>query len=197
LRRRRAAAVGVLAVTIPLVAACTGGGSPDPSAAGGSSMSLRPTSSGRPAGDPTGVPAADLAAIRSAIGAINATAGGSVAAQRAELESLAAPQQLAQQRACPAAHSTLAFQPAYRDLRIAGPDDIASTVHGTTPASSPGDDTSGAPSRSVTEGADGTAYLLPAFITIYTGNRITGTDLTTLRLWVIGGIARTGVLCVS
>ena len=199
-RHRRALLAGLLVVTIPLVGACTGGGGPDPTAPGGSTNPQRPTSASVLAGDPTGVPAADLAAIRSAIGKINATAGGSVAAQRAELDSLAAPQQLAQQRACPAAHATLAFQPAYQDLRTASPDDIAITAPtGTTNGASSGE-ISGAPSRTVTDGADtpiGTAYLLPAFITIYTGNRITGTDLTTLHLWVIGGSARTGALCVS
>jgi hypothetical protein len=194
---RRAAAIGTLLVTMPLVGACTSGGSPDPAAPGASTAAQRSTNDD----GPTGVPATDLAAIRSAIEKINATAGGSVAAQRAELETLAAPQQLAQQRACPAAHSTLKFQPAYRDLRTASPEDIGTApAPGTGIGETVGAEPSGAVTGSVTDGIDapaGTAYLLPAFITIYTGSRITGTDLTTLRLWVTGGVARTGALCVS
>ncbi len=103
-------------------------------------------------------------AIRAAVNEINATAGGPVAAQRAVLDRLVAPDQSADQRACPAATTTLAFDPAYRDMRLA---------------------------------AGGTEYLLPAYITIYTDGRITGSDLTTLRMWVTGGVAETAALCVS
>jgi hypothetical protein len=147
------------------------------------------------------IAASDLAAIKAAIDAINATAGGSVAAQRSELTSLAAPDELAKQRACPAAHSTLAFQPAYRDLRPAPAD--PDTTHGSTPAGADGSPsaapamTAGSATATAGSSVAGVGYLLPAFITIYTGNRITGTDLTTLHLWVIGGTARTGALCVS
>jgi hypothetical protein len=103
-------------------------------------------------------------AIRAAVDAINATAGGPVAAQRAVLDRLVTSDQSADQRACPVATTTLAFDPAYRDMRLA---------------------------------AGGTDYLLPAYITIYTNGRITGSDLTTLRLWVTAGVARTAALCVS
>jgi hypothetical protein len=44
---------------------------------------------------------------------------------------------------------------------------------------------------------DAGALLLPTYITIYTGDRITGSDLTTLHLRVIDGRARTTALCVS
>lgn len=110
---------------------------------------------------PVGGPA--LAAIQATIDAINATAGGPVGAQRAVLQSLAAPDQTADQRACPAATNTLAFDPAYRGLQQTGHDD----------------------------------YLLPVYITIFTGDRISGSDLATLRLRLIGGAARTSALCVS
>lgn len=50
--------------------------------------------------------------------------------------------------------------------------------------------------RPAPDGATG-EYLLPAYITIYTDGRITGSDLTTLRLWVTHGTARTSALCVS
>jgi len=180
---RRGMAIVAMVVTAMVSAACTGG-SPDPttpvaSASGHPSMSTDGQARASADGRAT-PPSADLAAIRDVVDAINATAGGPVARQRSELESLAAPNQLAQQRACPVAHSTLAFQPAYRDLRRASRTDDPVTA-----------------SASDSESATGTAYLLPAFITIYTGDRITGTDLTTLRLWVVAGHARTGALCVS
>jgi hypothetical protein len=101
--------------------------------------------------------------IQATIDAINATAGGPVGAQRAVLQSLAAPDQRADQQACPAANTTLAFDPAYRGLRQTG---------------------------------DG-EYLLPIYITIYTGDRISGSDLATLHLRLMGGAARTSALCVS
>lgn len=43
----------------------------------------------------------------------------------------------------------------------------------------------------------GDEYLLPTYITIYTGGRITGSDLATLHLWIVDGMARTSALCVS
>lgn len=115
-------------------------------------------------------PPADVAAIRATIDSINATAGGPVAEQRTALQHLAVAGQAAKQRSCPPATGTIRFDPAYPSLRRAP-----------VPA---GDDT-------------GTEYLLPAFITIYSGGRITGTDLTTLHVWVQGGMARTAALCVS
>jgi hypothetical protein len=101
--------------------------------------------------------------IQSTIDAINATARGPVGAQRAVLQSLATPDQRADQRACPTATTTLAFDPAYRGLRQTGSGE----------------------------------YLLPVYITIYTGDRISGSDLATLHLRLMGGAARTSALCVS
>ncbi len=121
-------------------------------------------------------PPADTAAIRSAVDAVNAAAGGQVQAQRATLNALVLPRSASAQAACPPATTTIRLEPVYQDLRTADPAD-------TDPASS-------AP-----EGA--TAYLLPTLITIFTGPRITGTDLTTLRLFVSDGKANTSVLCVS
>jgi len=146
--RARPGLVGILAVGgLLMLAACTAGTASHPTA-------------------PTGAGVADsaaLAAIQATIDAINATAGGPVGAQRAVLQSLAAPDQEADQRACPAANTTLAFDPAFRGLRQAG---------------------------------DG-EYLLPIYITIYTGDRISGSDLATLHLRLMGGAARTSALCVS
>ncbi len=199
-------ALAGLAASVTMVcaiSACTSSSTPHPTgppATGGTgasaaSTSTASTSTGHaPTRSSSQIPEADLAAIRRAIDAINATAGGPVDAQRRELDRLAAPGQRAQQKACPSAHSTLAFQPAYDDLRPAPPD---TEDTGASPGSAV--TTDGSPSAPVTGGvdADGTAYLLPSFITIYTGERITGTDLTTLHLWVGGGRARTGALCVS
>ena len=123
---------------------------------------------GAPSSD--GAPAAPespaLVAIRATIDAINATAGGPVAAQRAALDSLAADDQSAEQQRCPAAANTLAFEPAYGDLRPA-PDGPADT------------------------------FLLPTYITIYSGDRIVGSDLANLTLRIVDGRARTTALCVA
>ena len=135
--------------------------------AGASGCTARTTS--YPTTQPESLRLADSSAgqaIRAAVDEINATAGGPVAAQRAVLDRLSAPDEAEQQRACPEATTTLGFDPAYRDLRPA-------------PGGTAGE------------------YLLPTYITIYTGGRITGSDLTTLRLWVVDGAARTAALCVS
>lgn len=121
-------------------------------------------------------PRADTTAIRSAVDAVNAAAGGQVQAQRATLNALVLPQSASAQAACPPATTTIRLEPVYQDLRTADPAD-------TDPANP-------AP-------AGATTYLLPTLITIFTGSRITGTDLTTLRLFVSNGKANTSVLCVS
>lgn len=107
-----------------------------------------------------------LTAIRATIDAINATAGGPVAAQRSVLDGLASEDQSAEQQRCPAATNTLAFQPAYDDLRPA-PDGPAGT------------------------------FLLPTYISIYSGDRIVGSDLANLNLRIVDGQARTAALCVA
>lgn len=107
-----------------------------------------------------------IAAVTSTVDEINATAGGPVDAQRAVLERVVTPDQAADQEKCPVARSTLAFDPAYRDLRPA-------------------------------PGGGAGEYLLPVYITIYTGGRITGSDLATVRFWVTDATARTAALCVS
>lgn len=116
----------------------------------------------------------DLAAIRATIAEINATAGATVAQQRAALQAAVTPGQAQDERNCPTATSTLAFRPAYRDLRRAS----GVTDHA-------GSDTAG------------TEYLLPALIVIYRGDRIVGNDMTTLRMWVADGVASTAALCVA
>lgn len=107
-----------------------------------------------------------VAAANVVIDEINATAGGPVSAQRAVLDETVATSESERQERCPEATTTLAFDPAYRDLRPA-PDG----------------------------GAD--EYLLPTYITIFKGSRITGSDVATIRLWISDGTARTAALCVA
>jgi len=115
----------------------------------------------------------DEQAIRSAIDAVNATAGGSVAGQQAALAEVVDPALSDAFRHCPPASTTLRFEPVYAGLR-ATPDWTGADG---TPA--------------------GTLYALPVLIRIYTGDRITGTDLTTLHLGVHDGAASITPLCVG
>ena len=115
----------------------------------------------------------DEQAIRSAIDAVNATAGGSVAGQQAVLATIVDPALSDAFRHCPPASTTLRFEPVYAGLR-ATPDWAGADG---TPA--------------------GTLYALPVLIRIYTGDRITGTDLTTLHLGVHDGAASITPLCVG
>ena len=115
----------------------------------------------------------DEQAIRSAIDAVNATAGGSVAGQQAVLATIVDPALSDAFRHCSPATTTLRFEPVYTGLR-ATPDWTGADG---TPA--------------------GTLYALPVLIRIYTGDRITGTDLTTLHLGVHDGAASITPLCVG
>lgn len=110
-------------------------------------------------------PAADLDAIRATIDAVNAGAGGSVADQQATLVANVDPARRAEAQRCPTATTTVRLAPVDPGLRpIAGP----------------------APPDATTR-----TYALPTLIRIYTGHRLTGTDLTTLRLDVHTGDAGT------
>ncbi len=158
--RRLVRAAGAFGVAVALVSACTGG-APSPTPI----PTAPPTTSD--------VPQQDQQAIRSAIDAINATAGGPVAGQQAALAALVDPALSAAFRHCSPATSTLRFEPVYSDLR-ATPD---WTAEGGVPA--------------------GTLYALPVLIRIFTGDRITGTDLSTLHLGVHDGAASITPLCVG
>jgi hypothetical protein len=131
------------------------------------------TAPGTTAPDSAGVPPGDSAAIRHAIDAINAGAGGPVSVQRSVLAHLVSPALAAALRNCPPATTTLRFEPVYAGLR---PTPAWSSPHG-APA--------------------GTIYALPVLIRIYTGDRITGTDLSTLHLGVHGHRAAITPLCVG
>jgi len=122
---------------------------------------------------PVGVPQGDELAIRSTIDTINATAGGPVARQQATLAALVDPTLSAAFQHCSPATTTLRFEPVYPDLRA--------TPDWTGPDGTP----------------DGTLYALPVLIRIFTGGRITGTDLSTLHLGVHDGAASVTPLCVG
>ena len=150
---RAAAALGVGVV---LISGCTPG-------AVSSVVSTVSTVDGRPAAP----------AIRSAIDAVNATAGGSVAGQQAVLAAVVDPALSDAFRQCSPATTTLRFEPVYTGLRA--------TPDWTGPDGTPA----------------GTLYALPVLIRIYSGDRITGTDLTTVHVGVHGGAASITPLCVG
>ncbi len=113
------------------------------------------------------------AMVRRTIDAFNATAGGPVSAQRSELLALLSPGQRSVQRACPVATTTIRFEPVYAWLAVAT---------GWRPAGGT---------------LPGKIYTLPTLIRIYTGDRITGTDLTDLHLAVQGTSAQLPALCTT
>lgn len=116
------------------------------------------------------IPPSDEQAIRTAMGALNTTAGGAVAQQQTALRGVADPAGIAALDNCPPATSTLRFEPVWGGLR---PDPAADAD------------------------PDGTRYALPTLIRVYTGDRITGTDLTTLQLTVRAGAAYITPFCVG
>lgn len=122
--------------------------------------------------------------------------------QRAALERLVDPSDADEQRDCPVARHTLRLDPVYSDLRrpptgsASGSGTSAAGSGPATTAAAP-TDTAGRSAAATAPAGSGTAYLLPTLITIFTGDRITGTDLTTLRLFVGAGGARIGPLCVN
>ena len=118
-------------------------------------------------------PSAAELTIRAAIDGLNATAGGEVADQQEALRRTVDPALLAELDRCPPAQTTLRFEPVYAGLR---PDPDWRGPSG-TPA--------------------GTVYALPTLIRIYTGDRITGTDLGTLFLGIEDGRALLAPVCVA
>ena len=119
------------------------------------------------------IPGADEQAIRATIDRLNATAAGAVSDQQAALAALIDPALTGALDDCPPATTTLRMEPVYPGLRPA-------------------------PDWTAPEGAlGGTVYALPSLIRIYTGDRMTGTDLTTLHLGLDGGKAYLAPLCVG
>ena len=119
------------------------------------------------------VPEADEQAIRDTIDQMNSAAGNGVAGQQEILAGLVEPALAEALDDCAPATTTLRFEPVYPALRA---------TPGWTSKSGP---------------LTGTVYALPTLIKVYTGERITGTDLTTLHLGVQASEAFLTPLCVG
>jgi len=171
----RRVVVMAVAGLVAFMAACTSdraeGG--DPAGSSDAAGSLSAGRSAAPDSPGASVPSEDEQAIRATIDRLNATASGPVADQRSALAAAVDPALIAALDQCPNATTTLRFEPVYRDLREA-----------------PG---WAAPSGELA----GTVYALPALVRIFTGDRITGTDLTTLHLGVQQGEAFLTPLCIG
>lgn len=118
-------------------------------------------------------PTAEQQSAQFAIDTFNAAAGGPVSAQQRALAGLLDDGQRSVQSRCAAAATTLELQPVYARLAAA-------------PGWKPSSGT-----------LSGTVYSLPTLVRIWTGNRITGTDLTDLHIAVADGRARLPALCPS
>jgi hypothetical protein len=121
-------------------------------------------------------------AVRRAIDAVNATAGGDVAAQQRVLARLVDPARAAEQAACAPAGITVRIDPVL---------DRLTPVEAPPPGSAPA---SGGSPAAPTPGA--VRYRLPALLEVYTGPIRTGTDLAGLEVTVADGIAHTAPLCL-
>ena len=132
-----------------------------------------PSPTGAPAVEPGRVPSDVQTVVHRAIDRFNATAGGPIAAQQAELAGAVAPAQRSAQLSCPAPTGTIALDPVYDRLAAAPRWKPSSGV------------------------LPGTLYALPTLIRIYTGNRLTATDLTELHLSVTAGRVEFAALCVG
>lgn len=161
---RLAVVVALLALLAGCRAVPEGTGSSD-----SGSAAAAPTAGDAP------IPDRDRAAMQATLDAVNATAGGPVAAQQAELLSRTDPGRRSDVERCPAATTTVRFEPVDHGLRAAPGTPSESAAPGT-------------PDESAAGGGPGDAvYLWPALIRIYAGDRQVGTDLTTLQMVVRSG----------
>lgn len=191
--------LAVLAALLMALSGCRDGADPDRTAPNAATAPVAIATGGEP------VPDADLAAIRATLDAVNATAGGPVAAQQAELLARTDPDLRSEVQRCPAATTTVRFEPVERALRAAataGPASNGSNGSNGAEGSIGAGRSTGADGPTVTEGptgtdgstgadganahagSGGTAYQWPALIRIFTGDRVVGTDLTTLQMIV-------------
>ena len=132
-----------------------------------------PAGPASPSAPAAAVPSDDQRAIARTIDRFNAAATGQAADQEAVLTEIVDPALAGDLDRCPPVTATLRFEPIYPALRPA-------------PEWTPNTGVLG-----------GTVYALPTLIRIYTGDRITGTDLTTLHLGVTGGEAYLTSLCLG
>jgi hypothetical protein len=118
-------------------------------------------------------PQADVDAIRATVDAVNAAAGGPVADQQAQLFAHIDPARRDEARRCPTATTTVRLAPVEQGLRVLATGPSATPVASAATAS-----------EVTTPDASVTVYWLPTLIRIFSGDRLIGTDLTTLRLVV-------------
>lgn len=119
------------------------------------------------------VATSELQLVQRAVDSFNAGAGGPVSGQQTALAAVLDSGQRSVQSKCATATTTLRFEPVYGRL-----------------AAAPG-------WRPAAGTLSGTVYAVPTLIRIYTGNRITGTDLTDLHVAVQGGRAALPALCLG
>lgn len=184
--------LAALCVMLVLFAGCTGAGSDatgsDTAAVTTAALTTAALTtverSDATTGRADGAPAADRQLVAAMVDAINATAGGPVAAQRVLLEQLTHPDYLGEQQRCAQASITIGLDPVLDDLL---------PTPGWTPAATP--DTA-APSAGVAI-PTGTLYRMPVLVLVYTDVRRTGTDLTSLRISILDGRALLFPLCLN
>lgn len=149
--------------------------------------------------DPPGpeMPVTDVStAVQHTVDAINATAGGDVAAQQAVLTRLVDPTRAGEQAACTPATITIRIDPALGRLSpLAAHSEPTATADSTshTMASNTSSRTSG---TGAAMAPTGDAYRLPVLLEVYTGAVRTGTDLAGLELTMREGVAHTAPLCL-
>lgn len=170
------AALAIAAGVLTLLAGC-GGTGPE---------SASPTVGTAPAAATGGgsIPDADRAAIRATVDAVNAAARGPVADQQVVLLDRTDPDRRAEVQRCPAATSTVRFEPVDRGLRAAPGSPKAPDGVGDQDRSGEKAEPAGTGTSNPEAGSDGRAYQWPTLIRIYAGDRVVGTDLTTLQITV-------------
>ncbi len=139
----------------------------------GAASALQPGTANTALGSSPGIPAADAQSIRDTIEAMNTSAAEGVAEQQATLAAVVEPALAKALDDCAPATTTWHFEPIYRGLR---------PIPGWSGSNGP---------------LTGTVYALPTLIRVYTGDRITGTDLTTLHFGVQAGEAYLTPLCAG
>jgi len=116
------------------------------------------------------IPVGDQLAIEATITTLNSAAAGPVAEQQTALRSVVDAAATAALDACPPATTTMRFEPVWTGLR---------------------------PDPAIGDTPDGTGYALPTRIRVYTADRVTATDLTTLQLTVRSGAAYLTPICAG
>ncbi len=133
------------------------------------SAACQPTSHPESTVPAAAVPRSAIDAVHATLAAVNAAAGGPAAAQQAALIAHIDPARRDEARNCPVATTTVRLEPVDAGLRALPEAAVAES--GTAGASDSGS-------------APAAAYALPTLIRSFAGDRLVGTDLTTLRLIV-------------